>query len=545
MKCVVAALLIVCKLMLQSAYAQHTKPAELRTQFGMNVVRNTNEASWPMPMPGDSELLVNGFILNPHTYDYHNMITTGRQLLSSPDARYELYISYKSYNPNWHITKKEWERGWMWSAEGMYKLYYGSYTPMSDEDNKIYAKWKVNLKNNGDNGSEYFPIAVLDNGALITTKADDFRFHFNADAPEKSYLTFGTFEGLYGYDPVTKQTRTINKDASFEADPQHRPFRLTQDAQLIVSEERLDNATRIQSYNLGTGEHYAINLAKGSELRLLGNRTAVVYEKEGGGRLRMISLKDGSELLQAPITASSGFAYDPQFRNVNLHGDELFFYNVLNNSIAGLKPVNGKMEAASVVPLDTAGALVKGGGYYLGVARDYFMLVPGSIPASYDTLKPYPLFAWGFSRKDGKAIWMLAPFYEQRKSQTEIAQDEDRKCKELYERSPFKSGSHVMGAGGQVLIWDILCSCNCYRVRNMNTYEYWANPANYTKTDKPIMGRCPMCNGRGQYYKNVLVQDDSWKASGLGFYYRTSADVKEAQQLTVCPKCNGTGLAPE
>lgn len=525
-----------------SSKAQKTE-SRLRPWFGMKILSDTTEAGWPVTLPGDTDIAINHYVLNPNTYEYHNVMLMGKQLITSPNTAYQLHIGYKSYRKGFTVTKKDFEKGWTWQAEGVYRRYYGSYTSFTPQQDSVYKKWHFVFKEPAD--TKYFPLAVLDNGELITSAADDINAHFVKEAPENSFLSFGVFKGLYAYDPVTKKTRTISADARFEPDPQKLPFRLTQDAAMLVSEERLPGLTRIQAYRLDNGIHYTIELPEGSALRLLGNSTAVVYDSREGGRLRMLSLTDGSELLQAPVDPASGFARDSRFRNIALHGDELYFLNLLNNTVGGLKPENGKMIAASVVPIDTTGRLVAEAGYYLGVARDYFTLVPGSIPPGYDSLKPYPLFAWCFSRTDGKPIFMLSPFYEQRKTEQEISKEQSDNCKKLYDNSPFRDGSHVQSASGEVLVWDILCSCNCYRVRSMTTYKYDASPGDYTATNKGLLARCPLCNGKGTYYSNVVVQDDSWKASGLGFYYSRSTDTKWVQQQGICPKCKGKGVVEE
>ena len=461
--------------------------------FG-DVITDTNRISRPYTLSDDMGIMENSHIIYPSKNSASAVIwDNGVYKMHSPNGRF--FISIDDITYHGMLTKKS-DVFHIWAAwSGVYSEDPGDSWPYAEKQ-KVAEKWQWNIKQEPRARVERIPVAILDDGELVMTQPEKADFDFNKKTHTASRVQFGILTGVYVFDPLTGNTRTIDAAARFDVFPFKGAIQLNAGGKKIIIEERQNDQTIITTYDLFTNGKWKITLPAGSELRQVGDDIALIYQAGSSERLRVVNLKDGSELLSSPVLPVSSFAAEPGFHNITLHGDELHFINLANKAVACLKIQEGKMIVTDIVDIDTVRTIVPGASYYLAVTKDYYGMLPYTIPATYSRIKPYPLFAYFFKRSSGEPSFAITPYYKQNWTDAEWAESKARQESET--------------------------------------------------SAKPGSIFCTRCKGSGVIMTGSIIADDNWKPAAIGFdiYVRNPNGVKLVQSKQTCPVCHGTGRVP-
>lgn len=313
-------------------------------------VAYSNGVYKPVTLTGGDAILENDIIINPAAKtitsiakeDYRFVAQRPYQVVHhSPNGRYRVILRYAVAKSGVFVWKKtdvdDWQV-WGYSTDG--------------ED------WKFDLRN-----SDY-PLGITNNGEVITTEPNvDYKFTKN-DASHFLSLKVNSMKGIGLFNPKTGERKEITKDILYKNVKSELFIGMNQEGERITITYYANGLTQANTYNVHTGEHWNITLPTSSTIREIGNELALVdefrlWEGKYTSVICVVNLKDGQELLSEPVGDSTAFGTDTWCHNLSLYGDDLYFLNKRNYSIARLKPVNGKMEMANITPLDTTSLLFK------------------------------------------------------------------------------------------------------------------------------------------------------------------------------------------
>ena len=491
----------------------------------------------PRTLTGGNAFLENDVIIDPAAKtltsisqeDYRFVTQRPYQIVHhSPDGRYRVIVRFAVPKGNLAVgwTKKDVDdwRVWGYSTKG--------------ED------WKFDLRN-----SDY-PLGITNKGEVVTTEPN-VKYKYSEGLHDHMGLTITSMEGLWLFNPKTGERKLITKDLLYKNVKSELFMTMNQAGETFTIAYYANGFIQCNTYNVHTGEHWNITVPVGTTFRQIGNSLALVHEFRWSGDantsvIRVIDLKDGHELLSEPASDSAGFGSDTWCHNITMYGDELYFMNKLNYSIARLKPRDGKMVMAGIVPLDTAGLLLKKRSYYLGVLNDYFALIPFNLEFPEDQ-SPYPIFGYFFDRT-GSPQLAMRPFFIQPPSAGAIASKaaaEKAECDRAIKASPFPMGALVRkkGAGDcktSPLIWGIECGYNSYTTVGPNEpHMSFCKAADYELCDAGPYEICTKCKGTGTIKHWETVSDDGWKQTNFNVYVRNPNGVKGVALDGPCDKCGG------
>ncbi|MEP6676989.1 MAG: hypothetical protein ABJA78_17635 [Ferruginibacter sp.] len=513
--------------------AQQARAFTMPAIFGQ--VTGPNEVGRPVTLTGGNTLLENDVIIDPAAKtlttiskeDYRFVSQRPYQLVRhSPDGHYRVIVRF-AVNTSYKLAESRKD------VDDWQVLGYST----TGED------WKFDLRN-----SDY-PLGVTNKGELITTEPKVY-YKYSKALRTHMNLEITAMQGLWLFNPKTGERKLISKDVLYKNVKADLTISMNQAGERLTVAYYADGKTNIETYDVQTGQHWHVELPV-CNFRQIGNTVAMINEfhwVEGhdASLIKIISLADGRELLSEQASDSAGFGSDTWCHNLTLYGDELYFMNKLNYSVARLKPQDGKMVMAGIVQLDTAGLLLKNHDYYLGVLNNYLALIPFNI-SFMESQNPYPIFGYFFDRK-GSPQLAMRPFFVQPPSAGDVAAKaaaEKQECDRAITNSPFPIGALVRKKGEgdctkAPLIWGVECGYNSYTTTSFQGgRNSFCKAADYELCDAGPYAICTKCKGTGSIKRWSAVSDDGWKQVNFNVYVRNPNGVKGVELDGVCDQCGG------